>query len=201
LPAGTTVSLYPVVASSAVTSLVPAGQSYLASFAVFWQAPDGTSPAATTAISLTITDPNIKAGDTIYQVTSAGTLKAVGTASANGSVVITFTSYPTFILTSGSATATTTTMAPPRKQALRAFKVVGVALVGRSVLMYINGIGFYGQPKITSTLPRTRVGVLQDTGRRLKIRVTTQLGVHAGWRTFTIRLADGRNCKVNYLVK
>jgi hypothetical protein len=46
---------------------------------------------------LTITDPGIVAGDTVYEVTSAG-LVAVGTATADGVVSITFSNDPTFVV-------------------------------------------------------------------------------------------------------
>ena len=78
-------------------SEVPAGQSYLTSFAVSWAATDGTSPKASQPITMTITDPAIKAGDTIYALTSTG-VRAVGTASINGQATVTFTSDPAFVV-------------------------------------------------------------------------------------------------------
>jgi hypothetical protein len=77
---------------------VPAGSSYVLSFAVTWETPNGTAPAASTPITMTITDPSIVIGDTIYELTSTG-LAAVGTATANGTVTITFSSDPTFLIT------------------------------------------------------------------------------------------------------
>jgi hypothetical protein len=47
---------------------------------------------------LTITDPSIKAGDTIYELTTAG-LEAVGTATADGTATISFSNDPTFVVT------------------------------------------------------------------------------------------------------
>jgi hypothetical protein len=200
LPAGTTVSVYPVIQSAALTALVPVGESYVASIAVSWKAPDGTSPTATAPVTMTITDPNIKAGDTIYEITSAG-LKAVGTASADGAATITFTNDPTFVVTSASATTTTTTPAPPAVRPLRAVRTYGFGLVGRITTMRIVGVGFYGQPRVTSTEQGTRVGVIHDYGRQLVLRVLTKGGSTKGVHTFTIRLADGSTCKINYLVK
>ena len=98
LPSGTTVSMYPVTDTVALTAQVPAGQSYVVAFAVAWEAPGGTSPSATTPVTMTITDPSIVAGDTIYELTSTG-LVALGTASANGTVTVTFSSDPTFTVT------------------------------------------------------------------------------------------------------
>jgi hypothetical protein len=102
LPAGTVVSVYPVVDKTALAAKVMAGQSYVASFAVTWQAPNGTTPAATSPITMTITDPSITAGETIYLLTSGG-LVAAGSATANGTATITFTSDPVFVVASLTA--------------------------------------------------------------------------------------------------
>jgi hypothetical protein len=97
LPSGTVVSVYPVANTAALAASVPAGKTYIVSFAISWQAPNGTSPAATAPITMTITDPGIHAGDTVYEVTSSG-LKAVGVATQNGVATITFTNDPTFVV-------------------------------------------------------------------------------------------------------
>jgi hypothetical protein len=96
LPSGTTVSEYPVTDPSSLTP--PAGQSYVIAFAVSWQTLGGAAPEATAPISMTITDPNIGIGDSIYLVTSAG-LTSVATASVAGTVTFTFTSDPVFLVT------------------------------------------------------------------------------------------------------
>jgi hypothetical protein len=93
------VSIYPVPDSTALESLLPTGNVYVASFAVTWENPDGSSLNAVTPVTLTITDPTIEAGDTIYEETSTG-LKAVGTATVNGTVTVTFSSDPLFAVTS-----------------------------------------------------------------------------------------------------
>jgi hypothetical protein len=98
LPAGTTVSTYPITDTASLQTQVPPGNSYVASIAVSWSVPVGTSAVATIPITLTITDPNIKAGDVIYEVTLAGLTK-VGTATVDGSVTITFTTDPIFMVT------------------------------------------------------------------------------------------------------
>ena len=46
---------------------------------------------------MTITDPAIKAGDTIYALTSTG-IRAVGTATTNGQATVTFTNDPAFVV-------------------------------------------------------------------------------------------------------
>ena len=277
LPSGTTVSVYPVTNTAPLVAQVPTGSSYVLSFAVTWEAPNGTSPTATTPITMTITDPSIVAGDTIYEVTSAG-LVAVGTATANGTVTITFSSDPTFLVTqktlvaqlaltittlsstvgtalnlvtsggagtgvvsftvtNGTATgctingssltvasagtclvtatkaadstylvasssATTVTfVAEVVPVALHATRVNGSAVVGRTVTLTITGTGFYGAPKITSNEAGTKAIVTHDSGKSLTVGVTVRAGSRKGEHTFTIRLANGRSCKVNYSVK
>jgi hypothetical protein len=108
LPSGTTVSVYPVTGASALSSSVPSGQTYVASFAVSWESPTGSSPAASTAITMTITDPAIRAGDTVYEMSSSG-LKAVGTATVGGVATVTFVNDPTFVLAAVPEIAITTT--------------------------------------------------------------------------------------------
>lgn len=157
---------------------------------------------------MTISDPTIKAGDTVYEITSSG-LKAVGTASADGSVTITFTNDPVFVVTAATATTTTTTLPPTTTTTVpphpfcwfHAIRFNGVVLVGRSVTRTITGQCFYAQPRVTSDEPGTRIGVLHDNGRVLVVRVTVRAGSQPGWHTLTIREPNGKTCKVNYLVK
>jgi hypothetical protein len=98
LPAGTTLSVYPVTSTATLVSEVPAGNSYVVSWGVSWQSPDGTSPTSAIPITLVITDPKIKVGDTINEVTASG-LIAVSMATVNGSAVITFHDDPIFVIT------------------------------------------------------------------------------------------------------
>ena len=277
LPSGTTVSAYQVINTVPLVAQVPAGSSYVLSFAVTWEAPNGTSPTATAPITMTITDLSIVAGDTIYELTSTG-LVAVGTATANGTVTITFSSDPTFLvshttpvaqaplrittlsgtvgtaltlvtsggsgsgavsftvtnatatgcrITGSSLTATgagkclvtakkaadTTYLAASSSATtvrftakvipvhLHATRVHHYARVGRTVTMTIVGTGFYGKPTITSNEAGTRAVVTHDSGKLLTVRVTVRAGSRKGKHTFTIRQANGRSCRVYYLVK
>jgi uncharacterized repeat protein (TIGR02543 family) len=98
LPAGTTVRVFPVVNAASMASTFPTNDAYIASFAVSWGTPDGAAPTATSPITLTITDPSIVVGDTVYRVIPSGKLVAAGTATRNGIVTITFTSDPDFVV-------------------------------------------------------------------------------------------------------
>ena len=77
----------------------------------------------------------------------------------------------------------------------------GYAVVGRTVVITITGGGFYGQPKLTSTAAGVNAVVVKDNGKMLTVRVTVRAGAARGWHTFTIRLANGKMAKVNYLTK
>ena len=72
LPEGTEVALAPVADPAALIKRVPVGQSYVVSFSVSWTAPDGTSPAASAPITLTVVDRPIRAGDHIYVLGPTG---------------------------------------------------------------------------------------------------------------------------------
>jgi hypothetical protein len=78
-------------------ALVSPTKSYVFAFAVAWQAEDGTSPPAASPITATIEDSSIKAGDSIYEVTSSG-LVLVGNAAQDGMATVTFTSDPIFVI-------------------------------------------------------------------------------------------------------
>jgi Domain of unknown function (DUF4214) len=113
LPGGTTVTEYSVDTADFIP---PAGSSYILGFGVSWQAPDGTTPAASTPITMTIMDPSIAVGDVIYQVASDGSLVEVGTATQAGQVTITFEQDPSFLVATPAATPPATpapTQPPP----------------------------------------------------------------------------------------
>ncbi|MHB1209392.1 MAG: hypothetical protein ACYC1I_06750 [Acidimicrobiales bacterium] len=148
---------------------------------------------------MTISDPSIKAGDTIYVLTATG-LKAVGTATKDGSASVTFTADPVFVVTAATATTTTTTAVHPKAK-FRAIRTVGFAVDGRTTTLSIIGTGFYAQPRISSNEPGTRDGVLHDYGVRLIDRITTKANAAPGWHVLTIQLANGMTSKVRYLVK
>jgi hypothetical protein len=109
LPGCTTLSIYPVTDPSSLVAQIPSGKSYLIAFGVSWQTCAGTSPLATSPLTMTITDPSIVAGDVIYELTSTG-LVAVGTASSNGTATVTFSNDPVFVWTVASIALTLTTL-------------------------------------------------------------------------------------------
>ena len=269
LPCPTMVSVYPIINTATLVAQIPTDQSYVVSLAVSWRTQGGSIPTATSPLTMTITDPNIVAGDTIYEVTAAG-LKVVGTAAKNGTATVTFSSDPTFVIahtnlvaqaaltltsvtgtlakplilttsggsgsgavsytvTNGTATgcvisgssldatsagtclvmatkaadttysavsslATTVTF----RAVLRAIRMTSPVWTGRSVVTNILGAGFYGQPRVTSNVRGTRIGVEHDSGTRLTIRVIVAKSTPRGVHVFTIVFAHGQRVTVRY---
>ena len=99
LPTGTTVSAYPIASVTTLASQLPANHSYVVAVAISWETGTGTSPAATSSITLAISDVSIGAGDTIYALTSSG-MVAVGTAAVSGEAAVTLTTESVFIVSS-----------------------------------------------------------------------------------------------------
>ena len=102
----------------------------------------------------------------------------------------------------GSSLATTVTFAAVVVPVvLRATKVNGSGVVGRTVTLTIAGTGFNGHVTVTSNEAGTTAVVSHVSGRLLTVRVTVRAGSRKGEHTFTIRLANGKSCRVTYLVK
>jgi hypothetical protein len=95
LPQGTTVTIYSTNPTG-VSAAAPSGSQLVASFGVSWQTPSGGTQDASAPITLTFTDPSIKAGDVVYEV---GTPPVrLGTASSDGTVTFTFSNDPVFMV-------------------------------------------------------------------------------------------------------
>src|SRR5207244_3505542 len=87
--------------ASVLANLLPADQTYLASFAVSWAAPDGSAPKASSALSLTVSDPRIGPQALLYQTTATGIQPISGTLAA-GRATFSFTADPGFFGSTGA---------------------------------------------------------------------------------------------------
>jgi uncharacterized repeat protein (TIGR02543 family) len=105
----------------------------------------------------------------------------------------------TYTYVAGTLTITAK-VSPPPHVVLHASHITGSILPGRHSIT-ITGTGFSGQPKITGTTKGIKVSVSKDTGTRLTVWVTVPKGTKAGHGTFTIRLANGKTCKITYTIK
>lgn len=116
-------------------------------------------------------------------------------ATAGTSSNITFTNPDsgkvTFALNGGPAPT-------PVVKTFKVIRCVGYAMTGKTMTMTILGTGFYGQPRVMSSVGGVRVGVLHDSGTALTIRVTTSAKTPRGIHVFTVTLANGKSASLKY---
>ena len=184
------------VAPAAVTAVTTTTTAN--SITVGWTAPTNTGNSALTGYMVTATAGNT----TISCGTVAGTATSCTITGLSASTVyVVSVAAVNAIGTSAAVTASATTQAAPAAKNPYTSGTHGVAYAGRTVTLTISGGNFYGQPRITSNVAGTRVGVKGDTGSLLTIIVTTPANAPKGWHTFTITLANGKVCRANYDVK
>jgi len=121
-------------------------------------------------------------------VTTNGAL-AVGTYHATGT-----TSDATGDI--GTFTFALDVTAPPPAPPVAA-SVKGYAVAGGTTTLGIFGSGFVGRPRVTSH-PGTTATVIRDTGTELVVRVSVRAHSRNGVFTFTVTLANGESCQINY---
>jgi hypothetical protein len=80
----------------------------------------------------------------------------------------------------------------------RAMRVSTVAVAGRTVRATIVGTGFYGKPRIVSSVATTKVVFSSDNGRALVVYVTVPLRSATGVHTLTLTFAHGERTSVLY---
>jgi hypothetical protein len=167
-----------------------------------------TSPASTTT-SFTIVGTNFETGavvnasaDGTCGTPSAATATTLTVACTFGAATSTAASLVVVNPDGGSATsaAVIAALTPPVPPAPHATGEAGSAIVGRTVNIAVAGVGFYGQPKVTSTGASVKAVVSKDTGTLLTVQVTVGATTGAGEHTLTFTLADGKVFKVNYLI-
>ncbi|MHB2028755.1 MAG: fibronectin type III domain-containing protein, partial [Acidimicrobiales bacterium] len=181
-------------APSAPTALHATGGVEL--IVVHWAAPlsVGGTPITSYQVTATAGASTLNCGALSATATTC-TLRGLKPATTYSVSVIAINAVGSSVAATSTATTSATVLGPFARGSR------GFALVGRTVTITIVGGRFYGQPIITSTEVGTRVGVVRDTGVLLTIRVTTAPRRPTGERTFTLRFADGKTCKVNYAVR
>ena len=125
LPAGTTVTEYSVNTSSFTP---PPGASFVVGFAVSWTGASATqtnSSGQPIPVTMTINDPSIVAGDVIYMVGPTGALVPVGIADANGTVTVSFTQDPAFLVAAPASSPSPTPPAVPTPSAQPGYRLAG----------------------------------------------------------------------------
>ncbi len=106
LPSGTSVNVDLISDSSHASGLINGDKTFILSVAVSWLASDGTVPdtASGKSISVTLTNPDIKAGAAIYSVQGV-TAVLLGTATQDGTVTFQLTQDPGIYVVATSPTA------------------------------------------------------------------------------------------------
>jgi hypothetical protein len=102
----------------------------------------------------------------------------------------------TYHSATSAATLVTITAQYPKKP--KAVRVISAVWTGHTTATSIVGAGFYGRPRVESSVFGTRIAVTRDSGRVLTIRVTIAGGTPAGVHTFTIVFAHGERTSVRY---
>jgi hypothetical protein len=167
-----------------------------------------TSPASTTT-AFTIVGTNFESGVTVA-ATADGTCGAATPTSATALTVsctfgaATSTAAALTVSNPDGGSATSATIIPavtaPVAPAPHATGEAGSAIVGKTVALAVGGVGFYGQPKVTSTGASVKAVVSKDTGTLLTVNVTVGTTTGPGEHTLTFTLANGKVFKVNYLI-
>jgi hypothetical protein len=139
---------------------------------------DGTCGTATVVSATSIT-----VSCTFGPAVSAA---ALAVTNANGGSVTTAT-----VLAAGATTA---------GGAPHATSESGNGVVGKTVHIAVVGVGFYGQPSVTSTGNSVKAVVSFDNGTRLTVVVSVGKTTGAGEHTLTFTLANGKVFKVNYKI-
>jgi hypothetical protein len=125
-------------------------------------------------------------------IATSGAL-APGSYTARGTTSDTFGDKGKFVFT-----LNITAPAPiPIFSTLSATQVVGHAVAGTSVILTIDGAGFYGRPRVTSHAG-TSVLVTRDTGTLLVVKVTVRARSRNGIFFFTVTAAHGQSTRVKY---
>ncbi|HUZ40462.1 MAG TPA: hypothetical protein VMU68_03610 [Acidimicrobiales bacterium] len=138
-----------------------------------------------------------------YALTNAGSAgcsvsNGILNASRVGTCLVTATKAGDATYLEAHSNATTVSFARRPISAPRAFRMSSAVLTGRSIVTSIIGVHFYGRPRISSSVGRTRIGVLRDTGRVLTVRVTISSSVRRGVHTFFLLFAHGQRASVRY---
>ena len=133
-------------------------------------------------------------GSSNLTVSATGVVQTVGAQSPG-----TYTATGTTSDATGDLGTFTYTLAITKSPVmiLRAYRVVGRAVEGRTVTLFIPGQGFYGRPRVTSHVGTVSM-VVRDTGRQLTVRTSVRAGSRNGVFTFLIVLANGKSCRVRY---
>ena len=177
-PAPTLTSVTPATASANTTVAFTVAGSGFASGAAVSASADGTCGSTTFVSS-----------------TSLSVTCTFGAATTAASLVVTNPNGGSATSAAVLAAATAAAAGAPH-----ATGEAGDGIIGRTVDIAVAGVGFFGQPSVTSTGNSVKAVVIKDTGTLLTVQVTVGTSTGAGEHTLTFTLANGDVFKVNYAI-
>jgi hypothetical protein len=139
-------------------------------------------------------------GAVTYALTSAGTAGCsidgdVLHTTRTGTCSVTATKAADAAYAAVKSLATTVRVVAARPVASRMGSAVWT---GRTVRTTIAGSGFYGKPRIISSVGGTSVSVTSDSGHLLRIRVKVASNTRRGMHTFTLIFSRGQRTSLRY---
>jgi MBG domain (YGX type)/Concanavalin A-like lectin/glucanases superfamily len=114
LPSTTAISISLLTDATTQLALISGASSSVLSVVVSWVSPDGSVPQTSTGnpISVTLTNPSIKAGAKVYSVVG-GASTLVGTATVDGSITSQITSDPVLVVVNPAIVIAPPVVTPP----------------------------------------------------------------------------------------
>ena len=166
-------------------------------------------PTFTTNTELVVSGTGFESGATVTSSNSAYTVSVANVTPTAATLLVSTTAAATAgtstnvtLTNPDGGTVTFVVNGGPNPNTLpkvpKAFRTVGVAWTGRSVIVKVVGVNFYGGPKVTSNVAGVKVGVLHDNGQILTMRVTVAKTSKRGVHTFTIVFMHGQKTSVRY---
>ena len=176
LPDGTTLDIYLLSDSSTGRSLVSGSASFLVNLVVAWLATDGSVPttAAGKPVVVTINDPAIKAGASIYQLMN-GVAQLVGTATQNGVAQVSITDDPQLVVAATVASSPLTVLASASDAAATVTWSAPASSGGADISGYVVTAST-GQTCTTATLTCSFTGLTNGTAVTFTVRALNAVG-------------------------
>ena len=144
--------------------------------------------SGTGAITYTVTN-----GTATGCTVSGATLKAT----TAGTCLVTATKVADVNYAATTSTTTVNFVNPVPK----ATRVIGAPYVGRTTVIGIAGVYFYGQPTIKCSVAGFTFRVSKDTGSLLTVSVTVKAGLKTGVRVFALTFKNGQKTNVKFSLR